>query len=104
MAGDVGEKELEENLVQVGDADGYQFFLLFLLDDEYAASLDEEYAAEYSSLAVLTEKEMKRAVPHLKSRKRRSMTYTFWKRLTNTLMMRMRSFTRPRPLPTRPLC
>ena len=59
--GEIDEKDLEENLVQVGDADGYQFFLFCLLEDEYAASLDEEFAAEYRSLPAILEKELQKA-------------------------------------------
>ena len=50
-----------ENLVQVGEADGYQFFLSAISNEEYASSLEEEYVEEYSNLPVLLEKELKQA-------------------------------------------
>ena len=50
-----------ENLVQVGEADGYQFFLSAISNEEYASSLEEEYVEEYSNLPALLEKELKQA-------------------------------------------
>ena len=55
------EETLDDSLVQIGEADGYEFFLFNMLDEEYADSLDEEYAQEYRNLPSLIEKEMKQA-------------------------------------------
>ena len=55
------EEELETNLVQVGEADDYQFFVLAMPDEEYAASLDEEYAGDYRNLSAVITKEMEQA-------------------------------------------
>ena len=51
----------ETNLVQVGEADGYQFFVLFCPDDGYASSLDAEYQEDYSSLSAVITDELKQA-------------------------------------------
>ena len=59
---DLGEEEtLEDSLVQIGEAEGYQFFLLNILDEDYADSLDEDYAQEYRDLPDLIAKEMEQA-------------------------------------------
>lgn len=55
------EETLDDSVVQIGEADGYQFFLFSSLDEDYAASLDEAYAQEYRNLPALVEKEMKQA-------------------------------------------
>ena len=55
------EETLEDSVVQIGEADGYQFFLFSSLNEDYAASLDEAYAQEYRNLPALIEKEMKQA-------------------------------------------
>ncbi len=52
------EEEMEGGLTKVGEADGYQFFLLAGADEEYAASLDEEYVEDYNNLPALIEKEL----------------------------------------------
>ncbi len=55
------EEDIQEDIIQVGEADGYQFFVLSLSDDEYAAALDEEYAEDYRNLPALLTKELKQA-------------------------------------------
>ena len=50
------DETIESNLFQVGEADGFQFFVLITPDEEYVASLDEEYVEDYNNLpALLTE-------------------------------------------------
>jgi thiol-disulfide isomerase/thioredoxin len=58
---EVSEDELETDLVQVGEADGYEFFLLTSLEDDYAAGLDAEFAEDYRNLPAEIEKELKEA-------------------------------------------
>jgi thiol-disulfide isomerase/thioredoxin len=58
---EVSEEDLETDLVQVGEADGYKFFLLNSLEDDYAAGLDAEYAEDYRNLPAIFEKELKQA-------------------------------------------
>ena len=55
------EEEQGIGLVQVGEADGYQFFLLYIEDDSYATSLEEIYAEDYRNLPELMEKELRQA-------------------------------------------
>ena len=59
--GEISKEDADECLVEIGEADGYHFFTLIQLDDEYAASLDEEYAEDYSNLPELVVKEMKQS-------------------------------------------
>lgn len=55
------EETLDDCLVQVGEADGYQFYLLNTVDESYAASLDEDYVEDYKNLPELMETELKQA-------------------------------------------
>ena len=55
------EEAFEKETVQVGEADGYQFFAFIETDEEYVASLEEEYAADFNNLLGLFEKELKQA-------------------------------------------
>ena len=50
-----------EDLVKVGEAEDYQFFLLGIQDEEYAASVEEEYKEDYKNLPALLQKEMEQA-------------------------------------------
>jgi thiol-disulfide isomerase/thioredoxin len=59
--GEISKEDADERLVEIGEADGYHFFTLIQLDDEYAASLDEEYAEDYNNLPELVVKEMKQS-------------------------------------------
>ena len=49
------------DIVQVGEADGYQFFVVCSLDDDYAASLESPYAEDYAALPALLTRELKQA-------------------------------------------
>ena len=57
----LSEDEIEAGLVQVGEADDYNFFLLSSLDEDYAAGLDEKFAEDYKKLPALLEEMLKEA-------------------------------------------
>ena len=61
FADDLTEDEIEAGLVQVGEADDFDFFLLTSLDEDYAAGLDEKFAADYRNLPALLEEMLKEA-------------------------------------------
>ena len=58
---DPDEEVPESMLVKVGEADGYQFFVLDERDETYADSLDEDYVEEYNGLLDLIVKKFEQA-------------------------------------------
>ena len=54
--------KIRDDLTKIGEADGYQFYALYTITDEYAASLNEEEREEYNSLPELVTEELEQSV------------------------------------------
>ena len=57
----IDDETLETGLIQVGEAQDYQFFVLNNPDEEYANSLDADYSEDYANLPDLVTKEFSQA-------------------------------------------
>ena len=51
-------ESVADNLIQIGEADDYQFYAYIDLNEEYADSLEEEYKEDYNHLSDLILKEL----------------------------------------------
>lgn len=61
MMDQIDDETLETGLIQVGEAQDYQFFVLNNPDEEYANSLDADYSEDYANLPDLVTKEFSQA-------------------------------------------